>query len=254
MAGCRKKANVSIGKDVVLLHQLERGVFTPSISPFPLKLETYLRMADIPYENDFKNPIGPKGKTPWMTLNGEDFSDSQLCLELLATTFNKDFSAHLTDEQRASGRAFQIMAEEHLYWVAVLWRWVYTKGKTLSDVQMNFPAVLRYLMPIIVRRIKNQASAQGLGRHSKEEVIEMGMKDLRAMSAYLGTKPYFMGDTPTEMDCAMFGMLAQFVWCMQGSPFEPYMKGELVNLKNFCERMKEKFWPDWDQCLLPRRV
>lgn len=254
MAGCRKKPNVSAGKDVVLLHQLERGVFTPSISPFPLKLETYLRMANIPYENDFKDPMGPNGKTPWMTLNGEDFSDSQLCLELLASTFGKDFSSHLTDAERAIGRAFQIMAEEHLYWVVVLWRWVYTKGKTLWAIQMNFPAALRYVMPIVVRKMKGQASAQGMGRHSQEEVIEMGMKDLRAMSAYLGIKPYFMGDTPTEMDCAMFGMLAQIVWCMQGSPFEQHMKGEFINLKDFCERMKDQFWPDWDQCLLPPRV
>lgn len=254
MAGCRKKPNVSAGKDVVLLHQLDRGVFTPSISPFPLKLETYLRMANISYENDFKDPMGPKGKTPWMTLNGEDFSDSQLCLELLASKFGKDFSSHLTEAERAIGRAFQIMAEEHLYWVVVLWRWVYTKGKTLWAIQMNFPAALRYVMPIVVRKMKGQASAQGMGRHSQEEVIEMGMKDLRAMSAYLGIKPYFMGDTPTEMDCAMFGMLAMIVWCMPGSPFEQHMKGEFINLKDFCERMKDQFWPDWNQCLLPPRV
>ncbi len=34
--------------------------------------------------------------------------------------------------------------------------------------------------------MKGQASGQGIGRHSKEEVIEMGMKDLAAISAYLG--------------------------------------------------------------------
>lgn len=138
--------------------------------------------------------------------------------------------------------------------VVVLWRWVYTKGKTLWAIQMNFPAALRYVMPIVVRKMKGQASAQGMGRHSQEEVIEMGMKDLRAMSAYLGIKPYFMGDTPTEMDCAMFGTLAQIVWCMPGSPFEQHMKGEFINLKDFCERMKDQFWPDWNQCLLPPRV
>lgn len=101
--------------------------------------------------------------------------------------------------------------------------------------------------------MKGQASAQGMGRHSQEEVIEMGMKDLRAMSAYLGTfeglkqimnfaianfsskgiKPYFMGDTPTEMDCAMFGMLAMIVWCMPGSPFEQHMKGMCVSTTVF---------------------
>ncbi len=60
--------------------------------------------------------MGPKGKTPWITLNGQDFGDSQLCLELLAKRYQKDFSAHLTAEERAIARSLQIMAEEHLYW------------------------------------------------------------------------------------------------------------------------------------------
>lgn len=54
---------------------------------------------------------------PWMTLNGEDMADSQLCLEFLAQKFNKDFSSHLTSEELAVARAMQIMAEEHLQWL-----------------------------------------------------------------------------------------------------------------------------------------
>lgn len=37
-------------EDVVILHQFTRARNTPSLSPFVLKLETYLRVADIPYE------------------------------------------------------------------------------------------------------------------------------------------------------------------------------------------------------------
>lgn len=36
-------------KPTVVLHQLKRGKFTPCVSPFALKLETYLRMAGISY-------------------------------------------------------------------------------------------------------------------------------------------------------------------------------------------------------------
>ena len=61
--------------------------------------------------------MGPKGKTPWMTYNGKHYADSQLCLEFLASEFRKDFSCHLTAEERAVARSFQIMAEEHLYWL-----------------------------------------------------------------------------------------------------------------------------------------
>ena len=46
MAAYKKDEN----RATVILHQLSRGKFTPCISPFALKLETYLRMADIPYK------------------------------------------------------------------------------------------------------------------------------------------------------------------------------------------------------------
>jgi hypothetical protein len=46
---------------------------------------------------------------------------------------------------------------------------------------MNLPSGLRLVMPLAVRKMKGQASAQGMGRHSKDDVIEMGRKDLRAI-------------------------------------------------------------------------
>merc|ERR1712071_600618 len=52
----RKKWN-AVGKNVIVLHQIVRGKNTPNISPFPLKLETYLRMANIPYEVSGHNTI-----------------------------------------------------------------------------------------------------------------------------------------------------------------------------------------------------
>ena len=34
-----------------------------------------------------------------------------------------------------------------------------------------------------------------------------------------------MGDEPSEVDCAIFGMLALVYWLLPGSPLEKYMKG-----------------------------
>jgi hypothetical protein len=203
-----KMAAASVGNDLVVLHQLKRGKLTPCISPFALKLETYLRMAGIPYQvnllkqtnqiskinhlkfkymqNDFEQPMGPKGKTPWITLNGKKIGDSQLCLELLAETFHKDFSGRLSVEEKAVARAFQIMAEDHLYWVMLVWRWIYNGGSSLPLIQTDLHFAVRYLRPVVVGRVKSQASAQGIGRHSQTQVMEMGLKDLRAISHFLG--------------------------------------------------------------------
>ena len=47
----RMKRDISkYPRDKIILFQLPRCLYAPSFSPFPLKLETYLRMANIPYE------------------------------------------------------------------------------------------------------------------------------------------------------------------------------------------------------------
>lgn len=39
---------------------------------------------------------------------------------------------------------------------------------------------------MIKKELKGQAHGQGMGRHTEAEVIEMGVKDLRAISTFLG--------------------------------------------------------------------
>ncbi len=74
-----------LSKNKVILHgmygQGQRQIPTPS--PFVLKVETYLRMAKISYEIDKSDIWGPNGKTPWMSINGINISDSQFIIEFL---------------------------------------------------------------------------------------------------------------------------------------------------------------------------
>ncbi len=41
--------------------------------------------------------------------------------------------------------------------------------------------------------------AAGLGRHERDEIINFAKDDLKALSLYLGDKPFFMGDQPTRV-------------------------------------------------------
>lgn len=65
---------------------------------------------------DHEEPFGPKGKTPWITLNGEDFTDSHLIIEMLSDQYNIDLTNSLTAEQRAAAKAFTVMIDEHVCW------------------------------------------------------------------------------------------------------------------------------------------
>ena len=55
----------------------------------------------------------------------------------------------------------------------------------------KLPSIYKYLPKWIIvrmqmRNIQRAANHQGIGRHSKAEVIEMGIKDLRTLSYFLG--------------------------------------------------------------------
>ncbi|XP_052763877.1 failed axon connections homolog [Mya arenaria] len=98
--------------DTVILHQFPRGPFAPSMSPFCIKIETYLRMAKIPYQ--LQN--GAKGKSPWIEYNGETLGDSKLIMSYMVEKCGINLSMGLTEEQRAIGRAFQTLVDERMYW------------------------------------------------------------------------------------------------------------------------------------------
>ena len=71
------------------------------------------------------------------------------------------------------------------------------------------PPVVRDIAALVYRyKIKQQIYGHGMGRHKPEEVFELGMKDIDALSACLGDKEYFLGDQPTTLDASAFGFLS----------------------------------------------
>ena len=95
------------GENVVVLHQFPRPGKIPNLSPFPIKLETFLRAMKIEYVNDFEEPMSDKQKCPWITINGKDVSDSQLSVEFLMNKLGRDMDSHLTEEEAANARAIR---------------------------------------------------------------------------------------------------------------------------------------------------
>ena len=60
--------------------------------------------------------MSPKGKTPWITYNEEDLTDSQLSIDYLNKKLDVDLNKHLLEEERGVAKAFQRLTEENLYW------------------------------------------------------------------------------------------------------------------------------------------
>ena len=238
-----KTSITDVPPGTVILHQVRRGTRCPSLSPFPLKLETFLRLANIPYVNDLSGAQSSKGKTPWMTLDGVDVADSQLCIKYLKNKLNLDVNSKLTKEQQGVSQAIQVMVDEHLYWTLVYNRWVYDKKKTLVKRHFNPPAPILWM---ITRMVKKQLHGQGMGRHTDEEVWSFMLDDLSALNNYLADKAFMMGAELTEVDCSVFGMLCQFVYMQEDDVCKGMVQDKFPKLYAYVERIKDSLWPDWN--------
>ena len=106
--------------DKVVLHQFPRShVFWPGVlsgSPPCLKLETFLRMVKIPYENDLRIIYSKKGKMPWIEFNGQEIADSNFCVQFLSKEFQVDVDSHLNATERGVAHSILTMLEENTYW------------------------------------------------------------------------------------------------------------------------------------------
>ena len=111
-----QKTKRSIKPGTVILHQFATYGVVVSASPPCLKLETFLRMAKIPYENDYRLKFSKKGKMPWIEFNGEEIADSNFCIQFLNKEFKVDIDSHLNATEKAIAHSIRTMLEENTYW------------------------------------------------------------------------------------------------------------------------------------------
>lgn len=236
------------GEDELVLYVLGPGWGIPfsSSAPFPVKLETWLRMAGIPYRAVVENNTGkgPKGKSPWIEQGPLRMADSELIIEHFAALHGIDFDAHLSPRERAESLAMRRLFEEH-YHQAFEHALLLGEGSDdrVAAFARELPPVLRQLLPAMLRRnFRKQLYARGLGRHDAATILRMGKADLDAVSDFLGDKPYFMGDRPSMLDATALGFLGVSVYVEGDNPLFTYAAGK-ANLWDYCERMRAEFFP-----------
>ncbi|GMS99172.1 hypothetical protein PENTCL1PPCAC_21347 [Pristionchus entomophagus] len=247
-------------KQHVYMVQYPRCRTLPNLSPWSLKLETWLRIADIPFTNinsEFTK-FSSKGQVPFVELNGRTIDDSNFIIEALKQEFGKTDLEPTDAKAQSAARAFSALAEEHLTWALFALRSNTKDGLAFASTDDGWGRYIgtglkRRFVKLIMGRankklVTDRANAQGMGRHTPDELHHIAKEDLKAISAFLGDKPFFGGDWPTTLDATMFGHLASLIYI-------PTPEGILTNcitvtypnLGQFVERIKEKFWPDWEE-------
>jgi glutathione S-transferase len=219
----------------------------PDPSPFVTKAEVLLKMAKLPYEINLKGfRKAPKGKLPYIKDDGELIADSTFIRRHLETRHKIDFDRGLSAEQKAIAWAFEKLAEDHLYWALVDARWTidanFDKGpRKFFEV---VPAPVRSLVvPMIRRQVRKHLHSQGMGRHSRAEIEELGTKSIDAIATYLGQKSFFMGAEPTGVDATMFAFVAGTLCPTFDTPLRTAAERH-ENLRRYVGRMTARYYPD----------
>jgi glutathione S-transferase len=232
---------------MITLFQFPRYWGLPNISPFCLKLETYLRLTQQPYEvvSTRKMSRAPHGKLPFIKDGEKTLADTSLIIEYLKKTYGDPLDADLTPLQKAQGLAIQRMVEEHLYWVITYSRWLDPRStQTMKDT--IFAQVPRFIKPFILKQIRKQLGKQlyqhGIGRHTPEEMYAFGVSDLEALVELLMGQSFLFGDKPTSFDVCVFAFVANILFTPINSPLKACVTRH-PELAAFCERMQKLAYP-----------
>jgi glutathione S-transferase len=234
---------------MIVLHQGPAKWGVANISPFCLKLESYLRMAGLQYtarNADFRRT--PKGKIPFIEEDGKILGDSQLIIEHLQRKHGDSLDAKLRPEDRAQGHLVRRMLEESTYWHIVHVRYVPEQAwavyKPIFEALLP-PIVGKFVAPRIRSGLLKSLHAHGLGRHQPAEVLEMGKQDISALATLLGDKPFLLGDHPSSFDATAYAFLASITAFPVDSPFRSFTL-EQKNLVQYVDRFHQRYFANWN--------
>ena len=235
---------------MITLYNFGPAFGLPDPSPFVMKAEVLLKMAERPYRTDtggFRK--APKGKLPYIADDGALIADSTFIRWHIENKYGVDFDRGLTAQERAVAWAFEKLMEDNMYWTVLAERWFdddnFRRGP--ANFFKTVPAPVRPLVIAMIRRqVRGSARGHGMGRHTRAEIQALGKRSIDALAAQLGDAPFFMGAQPTGVDATAFAFIAGTLCPTFDTPLHSAAERH-GSLKRYVGRMTKRFYPEWNE-------
>lgn len=235
---------------MVKLYKFQGAWGMPDISPFCIKVETYLRLVSVPFEcvvSDSRN--SPKQKLPYIDDGGTLVDDSRDIIDHFEAKIENPLDRGISAQDRALSVAYRALLESEAYFYALHLRWQLDSGwKTYQPVLRDYGTAIgvpRFLSPLVLgsvrRKVIQALWGQGAGRFMQSQVEARLCANLDAVSAQLGKGPYFLGDQPRTIDATVHA----FLWALVDAPFESPVRAYAQRLENFvhyCAHMRQTYY------------
>ena len=217
----------------------------PDGSPFVMKAMLLLKFAGLPFREDRGGyRKAPKGKLPFIDDDGTRIADSTFIRFHIEQKYGFDFNQGLSETERATAWAVEKMCEDHLYWAVLLARWGDPANFAKGPAQF-FDAIPAPVRPLIARMVRGKtlksAKAHGLGRHAQADIDRLAIRDLAALSALLGTKPFLMANRPCAADATVASFVAGVLCPTFETPIRTAAEG-FANLVDYTRRITARYF------------
>ncbi|HTH99066.1 MAG TPA: glutathione S-transferase C-terminal domain-containing protein [Stellaceae bacterium] len=213
-----------------------------NISPFCLKVETYCRLAGVPYRAVPTLPFqAPRHKLPYIEHEGVRLADSGLILAYLKNRFGDPLDHGLDAKRIALGHLLRRTAEESLYFLLMDARWREPDGWAAMRQALfgALPVGARHTLGFFARwSMLRELYGQGYGRHEEADIRVMAAADLSAIAATMEGHAFALGASPTSIDATLYGLLANILL----APIDTVVKEEANRypiLLDFVRRMQD---------------
>ncbi len=212
-------------------------------SPFCSKTEIFLKLAKLEYKvTSFQGDPGKfaKGKLPAVKIKGKLVEDSSFIQKYLEKEFSLSMDAWLSDSEKAQGFAFVKMLENYLYWSILHERWLVDENwEKLRDGY--FGAIPKFIRGFVTGKIRKKVRAaavgHGMSRHSDSDIFDLGCECVKAVSDFLGSKDFILGDKVSSYDSSVYGFMACLIHSPYGNVIKDYTVKNHSNILDYDKRM-----------------
>ncbi|EGT46528.1 hypothetical protein CAEBREN_28303 [Caenorhabditis brenneri] len=238
-------------ENVVYLYQFPRPANRqPNLSPFCLKIETFLRANRIKHEvvgTWLTLRQSPRGLLPFIELNGQQISDSQVIVWKLQKHF--DCEDKLEGADRGTARAVERMIDVSTNYGLLVDKTVNNAHLLLSRQVSNLP-LPAFLTNYLAKGFSNTARKRVngvLGKLDVAEQKELLRRDIQAIDDILGDKKFLFGDRITSVDCSVFGQIGAVFYLPYRQQITDLLEDDFPRVRAYCDRIRQHYYPEWKE-------
>nr|CDJ97721.1 Glutathione S-transferase domain containing protein [Haemonchus contortus] len=228
--------------DIVYLYQFPRSASMPNVSPFCLKVETFLKANKIPYE---VRPLlmgrSQYGLLPFIELNGEHIADSQIIIHRLTEHFKT--KTLLIPRDEAIARTIDRMTDNHTFLLLCQFKVLSSGTNDFFSMTLSEAGAPKLFIPILAYLFRRKAANRvtgSLGHFSTEDFKMFLKKDYDAYRDLLGDQKFLFGDEINAVDCTVFGTLATALYHPAASYAKDLLKEEYPTLVAYLDRIRDQ--------------